>query len=88
MFRMWVKVWNENHLVKDMVYENDKNIRRTEKVLDGLREACEKWDMTSPIWLDVNIKDFKRHSRCRFNKDSFVEAIEFEYLELQVIEED
>ena len=31
---------------------------------------------------------FKRHSRTRFNQDSFIEHISFDYLEIQVIEED
>ncbi len=33
-------------------------------------------------------KDFKRHSKTRFTKDSFIEHIDFDYLEIQVIEED
>jgi len=32
--------------------------------------------------------DFKRHSKTRFYQDSFIEQIEFDYLEIQVIEED
>lgn len=87
MFRMWIKIWHENHLIKDMVYENAENVRRTEKVLEGIRVACEKWDVANPMWLDMNIRDFKKHSRCRFNADNFPESIEFEYFEIHVIEE-
>ena len=39
----------------------------------------------NPIWLDSNVADFKRHARTRFRQDSFIEHIEFDYLEIQVI---
>lgn len=53
-----------------------------------LQEICYDFDLENPIWLDSNVMDFKRHSRTRFRQDSFIEHIEFDYLEIQVIEED
>ena len=47
-----------------------------------------KSDLGTPIWLDMNIADFKRHNKTRFTQDSFVESIDFDYLEIQIIEED
>ena len=41
-----------------------------------------------PLWLDHNKNDFIHHSKTRFNSDSFVEDIDFDFLEIQVIEED
>ncbi|MDD6101919.1 MAG: hypothetical protein PUB67_02245 [Clostridiales bacterium] len=87
LFRMWIKIWKENHLIKDMVYENGDDIRRTTKVLNGLAAACEEWNISTPIWLDLNIRDFKRFDKCRFSSDNFIEEIDFEYLEIHVIEE-
>ena len=49
---------------------------------------CYDFDLGKPIWLDSNIQEFKRHSKTRFYQDSFIEEIPFDYLELQVIEED
>lgn len=87
MFRLWGKIWKDNHLVKDTVYENAEDINRTRKVFDGLEDICRQFDLPVPIWLDLNISDFKRHSRTRFLTDSFIESIDFDYLEIQVIEE-
>ena len=75
-------------MIKDIVVENGQNLSRTRKIFAGLEEICRELDLGTPIWLDVNIRDFKRLSRTRFTRDSFVEAIDFDYLELQVIEED
>ena len=38
--------------------------------------------------IQEHTKFFKRHSKTRFRQDSFIEHIEFDYLEIQVIEED
>ena len=89
MFRVWFKIYKENHLIKDTIVEsNDYDISRTKKVFDALENACHEFDLSIPIWLNLNVNDFKRHSRTRFNKDNFIEEIDFDYLEMQVIEEE
>ena len=88
MFRLWVKVWKDNHLIHDTVVENDERDTRTHKVLKGLEEGCRRFDLAVPIWLDSSIRDFQRHARCRFTQDSFIEEIDFDHLEIWVIEED
>lgn len=89
MFRIWFKIFHENRLVKDTVIENDDiTISRTAKIFDALDRACHEFDLGTPIWLDSTIKDFKRHDKARFYQDSFIEQIDFDYLEIHVIEED
>ena len=46
------------------------------------------WILGNPIWLDTTVRDFKKHSKTRFYQDNFIEQIDFDYLEIQVIEED
>ena len=88
MFRMWGKLWKDNHLLKDHVAENcDYSLSRTAMVFQAVEEICQEFDLSQPIWLDANINEFKRHDRTRFRQDSFIESIEFDYLEFHVIEE-
>lgn len=88
MFRMWAKIWRSNHLLKDTVIENcDYSLSRTTMVFNALDEICYQFDLSKPIWLDSNIEQFKRHSKTRFAGDSFIETIEFDFLEIEVIEE-
>lgn len=61
---------------------------RTHKIFRALDEICVQFDLGKPIWLDKTVKDFKRHNKVRFNQDNFIEDIDFDYLEIQVIEED
>ena len=88
MFRLWGKMWKDNHTLKDLVIDDDSEDTRTHKIFHALQEICYDFDLENPIWLDSNVTDFKRHSRTRFRQDSFIEHIEFDYLEIQVIEED
>ena len=88
MFRLWGKIWRDNHLLKDTVFEEDSTDTRTHKIFRGLEEICYEFDLGKPIWLDKTVSEFKRHDKARFSQDNFIEEIPFDYLEIQIIEED
>lgn len=89
MFRVWGKIIDKNRLVKDTVVEiEDYTISRTQKVYQALDTMCYEFDLAKPIWLELNKKDFIQNARTRFTQDSFIEEIDFDYLDFQVIEED
>ena len=88
MFRLWAKAFQDNHLLRDTVICDESNDTRTHKIFHALDEVCYQFDLGKPIWLESTIQEFKRHSKTRFYQDNFIEHIEFDYLEIQVIEED
>jgi hypothetical protein len=89
MFRLWAKIWKDNHMVQDTVIcNNSDDLNRTKKVFLAIDEICSQFDLAKPIWLDSTITDFKKHDKTRFTKDNFMESIDFDYLEIHVIEED
>ena len=88
MFRLWAKVFKDNHLLNDTVICDDTIDTRTHKIFRTLDEVCYQFDLGKPIWLDATVQEFKRHSKARFYQDNFIEHIEFDYLEIHVIEED
>lgn len=87
MFRLWGKIFKDNRMIKDMVVEDPSEDTRTHKVFHALDEICYTFDLSKPIWLDSTITEFKRHDKARFYQDNFVDTIEFDYLEIHVIEE-
>lgn len=87
MFRLWIKEIKDNHLVKDITIEDTTSDTRTKKILNSLEKACYEFDLTKPIWLNSNISEFKALSKTRFTKDSFIESIDFDYLEISILEE-
>ena len=88
MFRIWAKEWKNTHLIKDVVICNDDHtMSRTQKVFDAVDKICIEFDLSKPIWLESNIDEFKRLDKTRFTRDNFIDSIEFDYLEIHVIEE-
>lgn len=88
MFRLWAKKIKDNHLLRDTVICDGSADTRTHKVFHAIEEVCYQFDLGKPIWLDSTITEFKRHDKARFTADNFIESIDFDYLEIQVIEED
>ena len=86
--RIWFKMFKDTKILKDETIENYEEDTRTHKILQAVEDVCYHMDLGKPIWLDSNVKEFQRHSKTRFTKDNFVEEIEFQFLELHVIEED
>lgn len=88
MFRLWAKIYTNNHLIKDITIEDDSKDTRTHKVFNSIEQVCYAFDLSKPIWLNSTINEFKRHNKARFTKDAFVDQINFDFLEIHVIEED
>ena len=51
MFRMWGKIFHENHMLKDTVICIDSDLNRTRKVYQALEEICYEFDLSKPLWL-------------------------------------
>lgn len=88
MFRLWAKTFKDNRMLQDIVIVDDSQDTRTHKVFGALEKVCLHFDLGQPIWLDKTAAEFKRHAKARFHQDNFMETIDFDYLEIQVIEED
>lgn len=88
MFRIWAKLIKDTKVLKDTVICNsDYSLSRTTMVFNALEEICYQFDLGKPMWLDATIQDFKKHSRAKFTQDNFIEHIDFDFLDIQVIEE-
>ena len=87
MFRMWGKIFKKNRMITDTVICVDNDLNRTRKVYQALEEMCYEFVLPKPLWLESNKQNFIRSSKTRFTRDSFIEEIDFDYLEIQVIEE-
>ena len=86
--RIWFKQWKDSRMITDLVVEDDSAETRTHKVFHALEKVCYEMDLGRPIWLDVTVRDFKSHAKARFTKDCFMEEIPFDFLEIEVLEED
>lgn len=88
MFRLWGKIFADNRLIRDTVIENnDYSMNRTSMIFQALDEICYEFDLSKPIWLNSTIEEFKLRDKTRFTQDNFIEHIDFDFLEIQVLEE-
>ena len=85
--KIWGKIWKDNHLLKDTVVEDCSDDTRTHKIMRALDRMTMEFNLEKPIWMDLNISEFKKHARTRFRQDSFIEEIDFDYFEIMIIEE-
>jgi len=88
MFRLWAKMMKDNRLMKDTLICDDTNETRTHKVFHAIESVCYEFDLEKPIWLNNTVKEFKKNGKARFYQDNFVEQIDFDFLEIHVIEEE
>lgn len=88
MFKLWLRTFKDTRMLDAVTIEDASEDTRTHKVLNSLEKGCRKMNLSIPIWLDLNIRDFKKFSRTRFTGDSFMEEVDFDYLEIRIIEED
>lgn len=86
--KVWIKVFADTRMLASETIENEKEDTRTHKIFESLEEACYKLDLGKPIWLQSNVNEFQKRAKTRFYQDNFMEEIEFDYLELEVLEED
>ena len=87
MFRLWGKEFKDNRMLRNTVICDDSNDTRTHKVFHALDAICYEFDLSKPIWLEPNVEEFRKRDKTRFTQDNFIDGIEFDYLEIQVIEE-
>ena len=67
MFRMWGKVFADNHLLKDFVVENPSlDMTRTKKVFPALENIAHEFELALPNTLPSNNSDIKRHAKTPF----------------------
>lgn len=88
MFKLWARTIKNNKPIMDTDVVDDSDETRTHKVFNALDEICRRFDLARPIWLDVNIREFQKNGRTRFRADNFINDIEFDYLEIRIMEDD
>lgn len=86
MFRLWGKIILNNDIISDEVFElSASDLNLNEKIKKGLESLCYHFDIQKPIWLSDNDK-ISMVGKTRFNHHHFIETINFDYFEIEVIE--
>ncbi len=87
MFRLWGKIIKNNRIIADQVFElKSLDLTLEEKIDQGLESLCYHFDIQKPMWFTNNGKDFDSIGKTRFTDDHFIETIDFDFFEIEIIE--
>ncbi|MGI6189803.1 MAG: hypothetical protein GX041_05260 [Clostridiales bacterium] len=89
MFRLWGIVRKNNKIIMDMVSEySGADLSEQDRLHRCIEEICYKLDLERPIWLEKNQREFEEYKRAVLTQDNFMEKIDFDALEIEVIQDD
>jgi hypothetical protein len=88
MFRLWGKIVKKNNIVTDHIFESScPNSSKKEMLNQGIEALCNHLDIQNPMWLSDNTHDFDLIGKTSFKEDHYTEEIDFDYFEIEVIED-
>lgn len=68
----------------EYVENEEPNIIYTDLLEKCLIDLCKKMEISVPMWLDKNTKEFVRYRRTFFSKEQFFEEVNFDNFEIRV----
>lgn len=87
MFRLWGKIIKNNRITTDKIFELEAfDLNINEKIDQGLEALCYHFDIQKPLWFKDNNTDFELVGKTRFTDHHFIETIDFDYFEIEIIE--
>lgn len=89
MYRLWGKIITNNDIKDDYVFELEASeLSKAEKLKKGIEALCYHFDLTRPMWFSDNESGIKQIGKTRFIDHHFIEPINFDYLEIEILEDD
>jgi len=88
MIRLWGLIRKNNKRIKDMVAEcSDPGLTEEEQLFQCIQKICYDFDIQRPMWLPKNQREYNEYRRVVLNQDNFIETIDFDALELELLED-
>lgn len=87
MLKIWGKVIKNNKIIKDGVAISNIEGTYQDNLRQCIIELCDKFDISKPYWLPVNLDQYNARSKTTFNEHNFIEEINFDKFIIQEIDE-
>lgn len=88
MFKVWGKVIRSNRIIESIDIEDQSTESLEKKFKKSLEKICYKLDLSVPLWLAIHDKELMSFKRATFTASDFVEAVDFDKLEVDLISTD
>ena len=84
MFRIWAKVYEDDHIAKQTVFERQEKFTYS-NFFGYLAEICDELDIPTPVLLKPHIFHYAKFNHVIFRPRDFMEEIPFTKLVLENI---
>ena len=88
MLKLWGKLIKNHKIIRDVVLETALTDDSAQTVRAALNDFAPALDIARPIWLPKNEADLTRFIVSRFYPDQFMESVDFDWLEIEIIGDD
>lgn len=82
MLKIWAKTYIGDKIIKSKVVEFDTTRM---PFYDMVKEVCQQMDVATPVVLNAHYDDMVHFRMCIFKQADFVDAINFERLQLEMM---
>lgn len=84
MFRIWAKVFSDDHIIKQTVYEREEAFTYA-SFFTYLTEICDALDVPTPVLLKVHLMNYAKFKSVTFRPSDYMEEIPFQKFVLENI---
>ena len=82
MIKIWFKLINDDKIIESKIFTM-QDILNTENFFALIQEACESFDIPTPVILSGHISDYVNFNHCVFKPRDFVEVFYHDKLVLE-----
>lgn len=87
MYKLWAKKIKHNKIISSITVKNNEDISFSEKRDKCIKEICQKFDLSVPLWLEKHRIEFSEFKYITFYEDDFIDDIDFDKLEIELIDD-
>ncbi len=87
MYRLWGKIIKKDHIIESLDVSTEKDASIDIKRKECFEKICYKLDLSIPMWLEKHTKEFNKFKRATFFADDFIDDVDFDKLEIDLIDD-
>lgn len=84
MFRIWAKVYQEDHIEKQTVYKREETFSYAD-FFTYLTEICDALDIPTPVLLKPHLMNYAKFNSVTFRPADYMEEVPFQKFVLENI---
>lgn len=85
MLKICGTIMKNNKIIRDIIVTSDINESYQENLKQCIIEICNKFDISKPYWLPMNLEEYNKKNKTSFNQNNFIDTIDFDKLIIQEI---